>query len=88
MMNNFIFENATKTFFGRGCVREYLCCLSSHYGNITNPGALKIVLGTKNFLLYLVYVMLFAFITGLVVVSRKDKNDKAAEDKNSVAFIL
>lgn len=32
-MNNFIFENATKTFFGKGCVREYLACLSSHYGD-------------------------------------------------------
>lgn len=31
-MNNFIFENATKTFFGRGCVKEYLACLCSHYG--------------------------------------------------------
>ncbi len=29
-MNNFIFENATKAFFGRGCVKE---CLVSHYGN-------------------------------------------------------
>ncbi len=26
-MNNFIFENATKTYFGKGCVREYLDCL-------------------------------------------------------------
>lgn len=26
-MNNFIFENATKVFFGRGCVKEYLACL-------------------------------------------------------------
>lgn len=31
-MNNFIFENGTKTFFGKGCVKEYLACLSSHYG--------------------------------------------------------
>ncbi len=31
-MNNFIFENATKTFFGKGCVKEYLSCLSGHYG--------------------------------------------------------
>lgn len=31
-MNNFIFENATKVIFGRGCVKEYLCCLASHYG--------------------------------------------------------
>ena len=31
-MNNFIFENATKTFFGKGCVGEYLCCLAGHYG--------------------------------------------------------
>lgn len=32
-MNNFIFENGTKTFFGKGCVKEYLTCLSSHYGD-------------------------------------------------------
>ncbi|MGN0484410.1 MAG: iron-containing alcohol dehydrogenase [Lachnospiraceae bacterium] len=31
-MNNFIFENATKTYFGKGCVGEYLTCLSNHYG--------------------------------------------------------
>ena len=31
-MNNFIFENATKVYFGRGCVKEYLACLSSRYG--------------------------------------------------------
>lgn len=31
-MNNFIFENATKTFFGRGCVKEYLGCLVKQYG--------------------------------------------------------
>ena len=31
-MNNFIFENATKVYFGKGCVKEYLTCLSSHYG--------------------------------------------------------
>lgn len=31
-MNNFIFENATKVFFGQGCVKEYLSCFSSHYG--------------------------------------------------------
>lgn len=27
-MNNFIFENSTKVFFGKGCVKEYLCCLT------------------------------------------------------------
>lgn len=31
-MKNFIFENGTKTFFGEGCVKEYLACLSKHYG--------------------------------------------------------
>lgn len=31
-MNNFIFENATRTFFGKGCVKEYLRCLLSRYG--------------------------------------------------------
>lgn len=32
IMNNFIFENATKVYFGQGCVKEYLSCLSGHYG--------------------------------------------------------
>lgn len=31
-MNNFIFENATKTYFGKGCVKEYLTCLTRQYG--------------------------------------------------------
>lgn len=31
-MNNFIFENATKVYFGKGCVKEYLCCLVKKYG--------------------------------------------------------
>lgn len=31
-MNNFIFENATKVYFGKGCVREYLGCLIKGYG--------------------------------------------------------
>ncbi|HJA93522.1 MAG TPA: permease [Candidatus Eisenbergiella merdipullorum] len=34
---------------------------------ITNLGALKIVLGLSRFLLYLAYVMLFSFVTGLIV---------------------
>ena len=28
MMNNFIFQNATKVYFGQGCVKEYLVCLT------------------------------------------------------------
>lgn len=32
-MNNFIFENSTKVFFGKGCVKEYLCCLTKDYGD-------------------------------------------------------
>ena len=31
-MNNFIFENSTKIYFGKGCVKEYLTCLTRHYG--------------------------------------------------------
>ena len=31
-MDNFIFENRTKTYFGKGCVKEYLCCLTKQYG--------------------------------------------------------
>ena len=34
---------------------------------ITNLGALKIVLGVKRFLVYLAFVMLFSFVTGLIV---------------------
>ena len=34
---------------------------------ITNLGALKIVFGVKRFLLYIVFVMLFSFITGIAV---------------------
>lgn len=32
-MNNFIFENATKTYFGKNCVNEYLSCLIRDFGN-------------------------------------------------------
>ncbi len=32
-MNNFIFENATKVYFGKGCVKEYLACLTKNYGD-------------------------------------------------------
>ncbi len=31
-MNNFIFENATRAYFGPGCVKEYLACLIAQYG--------------------------------------------------------
>ena len=34
---------------------------------ITNLGALKIVLGAKKFMLYIAFVMLFSFITGVSV---------------------
>ena len=32
-MNNFIFENSTKVYFGKGCVKEYLSCLTKSYGD-------------------------------------------------------
>lgn len=32
-MNNFIFENSTKVYFGKGCVKEYLACLTKNYGD-------------------------------------------------------
>lgn len=32
-MNNFIFENSTKTYFGKGCVKEYLTYLLKQYGD-------------------------------------------------------
>lgn len=32
-MNNFIYENTTKVYFGKGGVKEYLCCLLKKVGN-------------------------------------------------------
>ena len=32
-MNNFIFENSTKVFFGKGCVKEFLAGIMNEYGN-------------------------------------------------------
>lgn len=32
-MKNFIYENTTKVYFGKGCVKEYLRCLLKNYGN-------------------------------------------------------
>ena len=34
---------------------------------ITNLGALKIVLGIKNFIIYLLFVMAFSFAAGIIV---------------------
>lgn len=33
-MNNFIFQNATKVYFGKGCVKEYLSCLTNSYDTV------------------------------------------------------
>ena len=32
-MNNFLFENKTKVYFGKGGVKEYLGCLLKNYGD-------------------------------------------------------
>lgn len=32
-MNNFIFENSTKVFLGKGCVKEFLAGNLREYGN-------------------------------------------------------
>ena len=39
-MNNFIFENATKAYFGKGCVRECLACLLCRF-----PGTVMLAYG-------------------------------------------
>lgn len=36
---------------------------------ITNLGALKIVLGIKHFVCYLLFVMAFSFVTGIIINS-------------------
>jgi len=44
-MNNFIFQNETKVCFGKGCVKEYLSCAASEFGNTVllayGQGAIK-----------------------------------------------
>ena len=37
-MNNFLFENKTKVYFGKGGVKEYLGCLLEHYGRYRDAG--------------------------------------------------
>ncbi len=53
-MNNFIFQNATKVYFGEGCVKEYLSCLTGPYetvmlayggGSIKRSGIYQEVIG-------------------------------------------
>ncbi len=34
---------------------------------ITNLGAVKIVLGIKRFILYIIFVMAFSLVTGLII---------------------
>ena len=34
---------------------------------ITNLGAVKIVLGIKHFVVYFAYIVIFAFVTGIIV---------------------
>ena len=33
-MNNFIIQNSTKVYFGEGCVKEYLACLTKPYDTV------------------------------------------------------
>lgn len=32
-MNNFVFENSSKVYFGEGCVKEYLLNILTSYGD-------------------------------------------------------
>lgn len=41
--------------------------MTAVFGGNEAFGALKIVLGMKNFIIYLIFVMVFAFVTGLAV---------------------
>lgn len=56
-MNNFIFQNATKVYFGQGCVKEYLACLTKRAqtvmlayggGSIKQNGVYEEVTGILN----------------------------------------
>ena len=57
-MNNFIYENKTKVYFGKGGVREYLGCLLKNYnrillayggGSIKKSGIYDEIIGILNF---------------------------------------
>lgn len=41
--------------------------ITGHATKIINFGAIKIVLGIKHFIIYLVYVILFALFSGLLI---------------------
>lgn len=58
-MNNFIFENATKTYFGKGCVREYLACLINGYG-----GTVMLAYGGGSIKRNGIYDEIMAILTG------------------------
>ena len=48
-----------------GCAAAFM--ITGPATKITNLGALKIVLGFKRFVLYIVFVMAFSLLTGFVV---------------------
>ncbi len=33
-MDNFIYENKTKFYFGQGCVKEFLACFIKNHNNV------------------------------------------------------
>ena len=55
---------------------------------ITNLGALKIVLGIRRFLLYLLFVMLFSFVSGIIyrnlLQTRTDKDQPVPKSRRPV----
>lgn len=43
-MNNFVFSFPTRVYFGKGCVREYLACLTRPYRKVMpayGPGSIR-----------------------------------------------
>ena len=54
-------------YFGMSMGAETAFMITGPGTKVTNLGALKIVLGIKNFIIYLAYVIVFACVSGLLI---------------------
>ena len=65
--HRYFFDAVSYTHLGMSMGSAAAFMITGPATKITNLGALKIVLGMRRFLLYIGYVMLFSFVTGLLV---------------------
>lgn len=93
-MNNFIYENKTKVYFGKGGIKEYLLCLLKKYdtvmlayggGSIKKNGIYEEIIGILNALEK--NVVEFSGIMSNPTYAKVQEGAKIARE-NNVDFIL